>query len=239
MTFQRILEMAIKPPFKYYVVRNGCYGYAVADEFCFKSLTKAKECAEKLFLETQELHSIFSVKYNGDDWQTRGGWVCGCILSLDVDGTWIKECWDNDIIHVAFLWRYDIRKWNPKLYDKIDKAWYDYEDRLLLKDDYDWNSVKKILRIDKVNSKKKADNFEKDVDRLSKRVLKKFDEFVLANDELTMCVQHKYPTIRAEYSVFDRMIMFYEEDEINHMDKEFQSLEEVDKYYKEKEVNDD
>lgn len=71
--------------------------------------------------------------------------------------------------------------------------------------------------------------------RLSKKVLKKFDEFILANEELTILVQKKYPKIRAEYGIFDKMIMFYEEDENGYKDKEFQSLEEVEKYYKEKE----
>ena len=233
MTFQRILEMAIEPPFKYYVAKDGSFGNAVADKFCFNSLPKAKECAEVLFLETRQLYSIYGVKYAGDDWYTRGGWVCGRIFSLDVDCSWIKVNWDN-IIHVAFVWRYEVRKWNPKLYDKIEKAWFNYEDRLLLKDNYEWNSVKKLLCIDKVESENKNNDFKKDVNKLSKKVLKKFDEFILANEELTMLVQKKYPKIRAEYGIFDRMIMFYKEDENGYKDKEFQSLEEVEKYYKEK-----
>ena len=192
MIFQRIIEMAIKPPFKYYVVKDRCFGSAVADKFCFNSLSKAKECAELLFLESKEFYSIYGVKYAGDDWHTRGGWICGKILSLDVDCSWINESWDN-IIHVAFIWRYDVRNWNPKLYDKIEKAWFNYEDRLLLKDDYDWNSVKKLLGIDKVESENKNNDFKKDVNKLSKKVLKKFDEFILANKELTMLVQKKYP----------------------------------------------
>jgi hypothetical protein len=101
-----------------------------------------------------------------------------------------------------------------------------------LKDDYDWNSVKKLLGIDKVESEN--NEFKKDVNKLSKKVLKKFDEFILANEELTMLVQKKYSKIRAEYGIFDRMIMFYEEDENGYKNKEFQSLEEVEKYYKEK-----
>ena len=233
MTFQRIVEMAIKPPFKYYVVRDGYFGNPVADKFCFNSLSKAKECAEVLFLETRQLYSIYSVKYAGDDWRVRGGWVCGRILSLNLDCSWVKVDWDN-IIHVAFVWRYNVRKWNPKLYDKLHNAWLNYEDRLLLKDNYDWESVKKILGIDNTESKSKTDEFKKDVNKLSKKVLKKFDEFILANEELTMLVQKKYPKIRAEYGIFDRMIMFYEEDENGYKDKEFQSLEEVEKYYREK-----
>ena len=50
MTFQRIVEMAIKPPFKYYVVRDGYFGNAVADRFCYNSISKAKECAEAFLL---------------------------------------------------------------------------------------------------------------------------------------------------------------------------------------------
>lgn len=232
MTFQRILEMAIKPPFKYFVVKDGYFGNAVADRFCYNSLSKAKECVEVLFLETRQLYSIYGVKYAGDDWRIRGGWVCGRILSLNPDCSWIKVNWDN-IIHVAFVWRYDVRKWNPKLYDKIEKAWFNYEDRLLLKDDYDWKSVEKILGIGKIEFENK--DFKKDVDKLSKKVLKKFDDFILANEELTLYVKRKYPEIRAEYAIFDRMIMFTTEDERGYVDKQFQSLEEVEEYYNNKE----
>lgn len=235
MTFQRIIEMTIKPPFKYFIVKEGYFG-AVIDELCFNSLSKAKETAEKLFLETKMLFTIYSVKYVNNDWQTRAGWLCGDILSLDIDCTWIKENWDN-VIHVSFLWGDSCRKWNPKLYDKIKKLFVDdvFDDT---KDD-DWEFVKKTLGIDdngnEIKPKSKTDDFKKDVNELSKKVLKKFDEFILVNEELTMLVQKKYPKIRAEYGIFDRMIMFYEEDENGYKDKEFQSLEEVEKYYKETE----
>ena len=46
-----------------------------------------------------------------------------------------------------------------------------------------------------------------------------------------MYVQKRYPKIRAEYAVFDRMIMFYEEDENGCVEKEFQNLKEVENYY--------
>lgn len=226
MTFQRIVEMAIKPPFKYYIVRDGYFGNAVADRFCYNSLSKAKECVEVLFLETRQLYSIYGVKYEGDDWRVRGGWVCGRILSLNPDCSWVKVDWDN-IIHVAFVWRYDVRKWNPKLYDKLKNTWLNYEDRLLLKDDYDWESVKKILGIE--NIKSKPDGFKKDVNKLSKKVERKMYEFLSANDELTALVQTKYPNVKVEYAIFDRMIIFYLEDRING-DKEFYSLDELEKY---------
>jgi hypothetical protein len=38
-----------------------------------------------------------------------------------------------------------------------------------------------------------------------------------------------------EYAVFDRMIMFTEEDEQGYARKEFYTLEEVEKYYKKEE----
>jgi hypothetical protein len=94
MTFQRIIEMTIKPPFKYFIVKEGYFG-AVCNELCFNSLSKAKETAEKLFLETKMLFTIYSVKYINDDWKTRAGWLCGNILSLDIDCTWIKEKKNN------------------------------------------------------------------------------------------------------------------------------------------------
>ena len=141
MTFQRIVEMTLKPPFKYFIVKEGYFG-AVCDELCFNSLSKAKETAEKLFLETNELYTIYSVKYINDDWESRAGWLCGDILSLDIDCTWIKETWSN-VIHVSFLWGGSCRKWNPKLYDKIKKLFVDgvFDNT---KDD-DWEFVKKTL----------------------------------------------------------------------------------------------
>ena len=102
MTFQRIIEMTLKPPFKYFIVKEGYFG-AVIDELCFNSLSKAKETAEKLFLETKELYTIYSVKYINNDWQTRAGWLCGDIFFLVINCTWIKESWNN-VIHVSFLW---------------------------------------------------------------------------------------------------------------------------------------
>lgn len=227
MIFQRIIEMTIKPPFKYFLIKQGYCGN-VPKEMCFNSLSNAKITAEKLFLETKIPISIYKVYYVSES-DSRQEWLCDKILTLNNYSEWITE-FDDFVIHVAFLWRYDVREWNPKLYDKINKAWISHESDVLLNDD--WNSVKKILGIDDLKSK--TDDFKKDVERLSKKILKKFDDFVLANDELTMLVQKKYPMIRAEYSVFDRMIMFYEEDEINHIDKEFQSLKEVEEYYNEK-----
>jgi hypothetical protein len=104
-----------------------------------------------------------------------------------------------------------------------------------LNDNYNWKSVEKILGIENIESKSKTDEFKKDVNKLSKKVLKKFDEFILANEELTMFVKRKYPEIRAEYAIFDRMIMFTTEDERGYVDKQFQSLEEVEEYYNNKE----
>jgi hypothetical protein len=77
------------------------------------------------------------------------------------------------------------------------------------------------------------DTFKYDVKQLCKKVEKQFDKFILANEELTLCVQKRYPKIRAEYAIFDRMIMFTEENEKGYARKEFQTLEEVEKYYKE------
>ena len=69
--------------------------------------------------------------------------------------------------------------------------------------------------------------------RASKNLERAWDKFILAEDELTMVMQKKYPNIRAKYAVFDRMIMFSDES-VEGDEKEFQSLEEVEKYYAKK-----
>ena len=54
MTELRIIEMAIKPPFKYFVQKDGHFGGGpLPDELCFNSLSKAKETCESLWLENK------------------------------------------------------------------------------------------------------------------------------------------------------------------------------------------
>lgn len=234
MTELRIIEMAIKPPFKYFVQKDGHFGGGpLPDELCFNSLSKAKETCESLWLENKILTSIFRVYYIDGDWQQRAGWLCDRILTMDVDCSWIRQ--PNDLqIHVAFLWNYHVRKWNPKLYDKIKEVAY-RRFKPGSDDINDWEEIKQELGLGKKQVRK--DTFKDDVKQLCKKVEKQFDKFILANDELTLCVQKKYPKIRAEYAVFDRMIMFIEENEKGYARKEFQTLEEVENYYKEEEIN--
>lgn len=237
MTELRIIEMAIKPPFKYFVQKEGHFGGgAIPDELCFNSLSKAKEACEDLLLKNKILTSIFRVYYIDGDWQQRAGWLCDRILTIDVDCSWIRQ--PNDLqIHVAFLWNYHVRKWNPKLYDKIKEVAY----RRLepnADDINDWEEIKQELGLGRKQVRKDTvkDTFKYDVKQLCKKVEKQFDKFILANEELTLCVQKRYPKIRAEYAIFDRMIMFTEENEKGYARKEFQTLEEVEKYYKEEEI---
>lgn len=237
MTENRIIEMAIKPPFKYFVQKDRCFGGGpLPEELCFNSLSKAKETCEKLWLENKILTSIFRVYYIDGDWQQRAGWLCDRILTMDVDCNFIRQL--NDLqIHVAFLWNYHVRKWNPKLYDKIKEVAY----RRLKSgtdDTNDWEEIKQELGLGKKQVRKDTvkDTFKNDVKQLCKKVEKQFDKFILANEELTLCVQKKYPKIRAEYAVFDRMVMFTEEHEKGYAGKEFQTLEEVEEYYREKEM---
>lgn len=237
MTELRIIEMAIKPPFKYFVQKNGCLGGgSIPEKLCFKSLSKAKETCEKLWLENKILTSIYRVYYIDGDWRQRAGWLCDRILTMDVDCNFIRQ--PNDLqIHVAFLWNYNVRKWNPKLYDKIKEVAYRRFDSNA-DDINDFEEIKQELGLGRKQVKKNTvkNTFKDDVKQLCKKVEKQFDKFILANKELTLCVQKKYPKIRTEYAVFDRMIMFTEENEKGYARKEFQTLEEVEKYYKEEEI---
>lgn len=232
MTELRIIEMAMKPPFKYFVQKDGHFGGGpLPDELCFNSLSKAKATCEELWLEDKILTSIYRVYYIDGDWQQRAGWLCDRILTMDVDCNWINQ--PNDLqIHVAFLWNYHVRDWNPKLYDRIKEVAYRHCERDA-NEINDWEEIKQELGLNTKQVRKETvkDTFKSDVKRLSDKAIKQFDKFILANEELTLCVQKKYPKIRAEYAVFDRMIMFYEEDEDGYARKEFQTLEEVEEYY--------
>lgn len=207
----RVIEIAIKPPFNFFVMIQGRTNIY----FETKSLSKAKQVGEELLLKEGKRSFIHSVYYSDDE--NRRGWLSERILRIEDDCSWSKD-FSNFVIHPAFLYNYDVRKWNPKLYDKIRVAYVSGK----LKYEDSWEYTKQYLELDE-------QQFNKDVNKLSKKVLKKFDEFILANNELTTLVQKKYPNVRAEYAIFDRMIMFYLEDKING-DKEFYSLDELEKY---------
>lgn len=218
MTELRIIEMVIKPPFKFFVLPVGQVCPA-SKEFCCNSLSKAKEIGEQFYLDTGKRMAIYNVHYVDGDEKKRAGWLSDRILALDSDGIWYKD--SDFMIHTAFLWNYDVREWNPKLYDKIRVA--SVMGKLKYEDN--WEVVKKYLELDK-------DEFNKQFKSACKKVEKKMDEFILAEDELTHIVQKKYPKLEARYAIFDRMIMFYYQGDDGD-EKEFQSLEEYENFMKE------
>ena len=209
----RVIEIAIKPPFNFFVMIQGQTNIY----FETKSLSKAKQVGEELLLKEGKYSFIHSVYYS--DNKNRLGWLSERILKIEDDCSWSKD-FSNFVIHPAFLYNYDVREWNPKLYDKIRVAYVSNK----LKYDDSWEYTKQYLGLDE-------EQFQKDVKNLMKKVERKMNDFISANDELTELVRKKYPNVRAEYAIFDRMIMFYLEDEMNG-DKVFDSLDEVEKYLK-------
>ena len=202
----RVIEITIKPPFNFFVMVN-CQMKSIYET---NSLSKAKHFGEQLLLNKELKTSIHSVYFSDDE--DRRGWLSKRILKIEDDCSWSKD-FSNFVIHPAFIWNYDVRKWNPKIYDKIRTGYVSNK----LKYEDSWEYTKQYLKLDEF---KKA----------CKKIENKISEFLSANDELTVLVQKKYPNVRAEYAIFDRMIMFYLEDEING-DKEFQSFEELEKYF--------
>lgn len=89
--------------------------------------------------------------------------------------------------------------------------------------------TKQYLELDELNQENEKKLFQKEVKKACKKVERKFNDFISVNNELINLVQKKYPNVRTEYAIFDRMIMFYLEDEING-DKEFYSLDELEEY---------
>ncbi len=217
----RVIEMAIKPPFDFFVTIQGKTNIYYET----KSLSKAKRVGEELLLEKGEHSFIHSVYFSDDE--NRQGWLSKRILRIEDDCSWSKD-FSNFVIHPAFLWNYDVRKWNPKIYDKIRTAYacnkLKYEDS--------WEFTKNYLKLDELNKEVENKLFKEKVKKCCKKVENKLSEFISANDELTALVQSKYPNVRAEYAIFDRMIIFYLNDRING-DKEFYSFDELEKYMNE------
>lgn len=209
----RVIEIAIKPPFNFFVMIQGKTNIY----FETKSLSKAKQVGEELLLKEGKHSFIHSVFYSND--KNRQGWLSERILKIEDDCSWSKD-FSNFVIHPAFLYNYIVRDWNPKLYDKIRVAYVSGE----LKYEDSWEYTKKYLGLDE-------QQFHEDVENLMKKVERKMNDFISANDELTELVRKKYPNVRAEYAIFDRMIMFYLEDRLNG-DKEFCSLDDLEKYLK-------
>ena len=222
MYFDRIIEMTIKPPFKYFIMPIG--HFTIKRDWYCNSLKEAKVKSENLFLNTNIRCSIYNVYYKDGDWETRAGWLSERILTLDSDCSWYKES-DSFLIHTSFLVGYDVRNWNPKLYDKIRKGFIDDK----LKEEDEWEYVKEFLNFDF-----EKNNFNLQVKKACEKVERKIEAFLKANEELSILVKTKYPKISAQYAIFDRMVMFYEEDENGKVDKQFQSLKEVEEYYRSK-----
>lgn len=104
---------------------------------------------------------------------------------MDVDCNFIRQ--PNDLqIHVAFLWNYNVRNWNPKLYDKIKEVAY-RRFELGADDINDWEEIKQELGLDRKQVRKDTvkDTFKDDVKQLCRKVERQFDKFILANNELT------------------------------------------------------
>lgn len=219
--FLRAIEMSIEPPFKFLIITdNNPFGKV---KTC-KSLGRAKEIGENLYLDGKRGICIFNVHYVDGDWKERAGWLSDKILEMSSDGTWEKPSY-NSRLHTSYLWNYDVWEWDKKKYNRLRS--------LFLTEHYlDWNYVQKELEIDPDSLFE--ENFKKDFDRASKKVMRKFEEFLSANEELTGIVQKKYPDIRTQYAVFDSMLTFYE-DSKDGIAKVFYTLEEVDEYYRKKE----
>jgi len=209
--------MAIKPPFNFLVMIVG----KMCSHYETNSLSKAKQVGEELFMKEGLKSTILSVYFETNE--CRPGWLCKRILKIEDDCSWSKD-FSDFVIHCAFLWNYNVREWNPKLYDRIRTGYVSgklrYEDS--------WEYTKQYLELDKEKDKE----FKKEVKRACEKVEKKINEFILANDTLTALVKKKYPNVHAEYAIFDRMILFHFVDEMGN-DKIFYSFEEVEKYFSE------
>lgn len=220
INFLRAVEMTIEPPFNFLVIADNNYYGKV--KTC-KSLSTAKKIGEGLYLDGKKGIHILNVHYVEGDWEQRAGWRSDKILSMNNNGTWEKPFHEFSL-HTAFLWNYDVEEWCREKYNTLRRLF-------LVKHELEWDYVQKELRIDPDSIFEK--NFLKEFKLASKKVERKFEEFISANEYLTMIVKKKYPKVRTQYAVFDRMITFYED--ADGISKEFHSFEEMETYYKQEE----
>ena len=150
----RVIEITIKPPFNFFVMIQGQTNIY----FETKSLSKAKRVGEELLLKEGKYSFIHSVYYSDD--KCRLGWLSERILKIEDDFSWSKD-FCNFIIHPAFLYNYDVRKWNPKLFDKIRVAYASNE----LRYEDSWEYTEQYLGLDKQQFQKNAKNLMKKVER--------------------------------------------------------------------------
>lgn len=119
-TFINVLEEKMKPPFKYFLLPQGCFrrgSYTSA-----MTLKEAKKKAEEFVIEFKSPIQILKVFYN--DNEERLGYMGKRILILDRDFNWEKDITDDLCLHVAFFYKdCCVRQWNPDLYDKLRKDW--------------------------------------------------------------------------------------------------------------------
>lgn len=119
-TFINVLEEKMKPPFKYFLLPQGCFrrdSYTSA-----MTLKEAKRKAEEFVIEFKSPIQIMKVFYN--DNEGRLGYMGKRILILDKELNWVKIYNRCFCLHVAFFYEnYWVRQWNPELYDKLRKDW--------------------------------------------------------------------------------------------------------------------
>lgn len=98
-SFINVLEEKMKPPFKYFLLPQGCFrrdSYSSA-----MTLKEAKRKAEEFVLEFKSPIQIMKVFYN--DNEGRLGYMGKRILILDKELNWEKDITDDFCLHVAFF----------------------------------------------------------------------------------------------------------------------------------------
>lgn len=119
-SFLRIVEKKIRPPFKYFIVEQGCF--KAASSRGFNTLKEAKIQAEEWVLNDKRSYSIMKVFFNKDEY--RLGYMGMRILTIDNECMWERDLTRDFCLHVAFFFKdFDHRNWNPQLYDKLKKEW--------------------------------------------------------------------------------------------------------------------
>ena len=119
MTFQRVLENYMKPPFKYFIVPRG---FITGDFYYFNSLAKAKAKAEELAMKHKQTMEILNVFKSTDKY--RSGWMSNKILYLDHHDFEWSYYEGSFCLHTAFFFTESaICNWNRRKFSSLKRKW--------------------------------------------------------------------------------------------------------------------
>lgn len=142
---KNLLELVFKPPFKYHYTLLDWY--MQYDKTCVSnSIRTAISRAKDLVIITKKTVIIFEVNKDVDGYRSK---QC-CVLDWMGDEVYVRRKNENDGLHTAYLFSYNLISWGKRKYNKIIKFYEENEDIFLSNPDKSLELVDKLIKeIDK------------------------------------------------------------------------------------------